>query len=242
MKLESITARQVRARQQARLILIVAQGSTLVLTLLLVLEHPGSEGLLTPSSTTRSGIPDSTSAVKDHHHGRDAGIVGAGGLAAYEGEKHLGGSKHDPSHPTQSSTGASPATGALYDSGNGPTTGTSQTGTGHHYGRGAGLAGTGGGAAYEAERSTFLAKPIVPPRTIQQTRLLVIIMAGMLPLVPVPLVWLVQHTRLRSVMQSPLAQLAQGLMTGLMILESLPIPIPDAMPLSQVAQVPVQVH
>lgn len=112
----------------------------------------GLGGTTDPSSTTRSGIPDSTSAVKDHHHGRDAGIVGAGGLAAYEGEKHLGGSKHDPSHPTHSSTGASPATGALYDSGNGPTTGISETGTGHHYGRDAGLAGTGGGAAYEAEK------------------------------------------------------------------------------------------
>lgn len=112
----------------------------------------GLGGITDPTSTSRSGVTDPASTGKDHHYGRDAGLAGAGGLAAYEGEKHLGGNKHESSLPTQSSSSASPATGALYDSGNGPTTGTSQSGTGHHLGRDAGLAGAGGATAYEAEK------------------------------------------------------------------------------------------
>ena len=46
-KLESIMAHQARVRQQAHLIHIVAQGSTPVLTLPLVLEHPDSGELPT---------------------------------------------------------------------------------------------------------------------------------------------------------------------------------------------------
>ncbi|KAL8951931.1 MAG: hypothetical protein Q9222_002115 [Ikaeria aurantiellina] len=42
------------------------------------------------SSTEASGVPSGTS--KDHHYGRDAGFVGAGAGAAYEADKHLGGS------------------------------------------------------------------------------------------------------------------------------------------------------
>ncbi|CAF9938892.1 MAG: hypothetical protein HETSPECPRED_001412 [Heterodermia speciosa] len=112
----------------------------------------GLGGTTDPASTSKSGITDPASTGKDHHYARDAGLAGAGGLAAYEGEKHLGGNKHESSLPTQSSSNASPATGALYDSGSGPTTGTSQTGTGHHLGRDAGLAGAGGATAYEAEK------------------------------------------------------------------------------------------
>lgn len=112
----------------------------------------GLGGTTDPSSTSRTRTNDPVGTSKDRHYGRDAGLAGAGGLAAYEGEKHLGGSNYDPSHPTQPSTGASPATGALYDSGNGPTTGISQKGIGHHDGRDTGVAGAGGAAAYEPDK------------------------------------------------------------------------------------------
>ncbi|KAL8830274.1 MAG: hypothetical protein Q9191_001527, partial [Dirinaria sp. TL-2023a] len=110
-------------------------------------------------STARSEISDkpaTTSTGKDHHYGRDAGLAGAGGLAAYEGQKHLG-SKQDP---VQSSTAPTSTTSntpeqVLYDSGRGPTTSSRDqgvSGTGHHLGRDAGGAGAGAAAAYEADK------------------------------------------------------------------------------------------
>ena len=108
--------------------------------------------------TAGTGTPGTTS----HHLGRDAGLAGAGAGAAYEAEKHHG--HHYPSGTTASgyedpypsstgTTGTSSTAGSGLD--NRDTTGTglgSQTGTGHHYGRDAGLAGAGGVAAYEAEK------------------------------------------------------------------------------------------
>ena len=119
-----------------------------------------------------------TASTTDHHYGRDAGLAGASGLAAYEGQKHLSG-KHDPTQYGTTSTSTAQGTPGqvLYDSGRGPTTagreqpvagtGTSTThgtpgqatgydqqptGSGHHLGRDAGLAGAGGVGAYEAEK------------------------------------------------------------------------------------------
>ena len=130
------------------------------------------------STIGSSGAADPTASTKDHHYGRDAGLAGAGGLAAYEGQKHLGG-KHDPTQYGTTSTSTAQGTPGqvLYDSGRGPTTagreqpvtgtGTSTThgtpgqatgydqqttGSGHHLGRDAGLAGAGGVGAYESEK------------------------------------------------------------------------------------------
>ncbi len=109
----------------------------------------------TDSSMRGTGTTGTTG--RDHHLGRDAGLAGAGGAAVYEAEKHHG--HHHPSGTTASGyenpysrstvdprVDTTPRTG---------TTGTgldSQTGTGHHYGRDAGLVGAGGAAAYEAEK------------------------------------------------------------------------------------------
>lgn len=127
--------------------------------------------------TGTSGSHGALGTSKDHHYGRNAGIVGAGGLAAYEGEKHLGG-KGDPTQSSvepKSTTYGTPGQ-VLHDSGSGPTTSTRDrgatpgqilheserehrtstrdqglSGTEHHLGRDAGIAGAGGPAAYEAE-------------------------------------------------------------------------------------------
>ena len=70
---------------------------------------------------------------RDHHLGRDAALVGAGGLAAHEvGKNH--GHRHNESVDT---TGGLPPPTPHY---------------GHHLGRDAGLTGAGGVAAYEAEK------------------------------------------------------------------------------------------
>ena len=130
------------------------------------------------SRSGTSGLTGTTGAGKDHHYGRDAGLAGAGGMAAYEGEKHLGG-KHDPTATGTSSksTGYGTPGQVLYDSGRGPTTsgaeqpstatgststaygtpgkatsGYDQQSTGHHFGRDAGVAGATGAGAYEAEK------------------------------------------------------------------------------------------
>lgn len=134
--------------------------------------HNKESGLTGTSRTTNPGIggigPDysNDSAMRgsgttatpghDNHLGRDAGLAGAGGVTAYEAEKHHG--HHHPSGTTASgyenpyprstvdprvdSTERTGTTGAT------PTIGS----TDHHYGRDAGLAGTGGAAAYEAEK------------------------------------------------------------------------------------------
>ena len=97
-----------------------------------------------PSSTVDPRV-DSTSGTgatgTGHHYGRDAGLVGAGGTAAYEAEKHH--NKHDPTTTTGTSTDR---IGGISSDRNQPTS------SSHHYGRDAGLAGTGGVAAYEAEK------------------------------------------------------------------------------------------
>jgi len=97
-----------------------------------------------PSSTVDPRV-DSTSGTGatgiGHHYGRDAGLVGAGGTAAYEAEKHH--NKHDPTTTTGTSTDR---IGGISSDRNQPTS------SSHHYGRDAGLAGTGGVAAYEAEK------------------------------------------------------------------------------------------
>jgi len=97
-----------------------------------------------PSSTVDPRV-DSTSRTgatgTGHHYGRDAGLVGAGGTAAYEAEKHH--NRHDPTTTTGTSTDR---IGGISSDRNQPTS------SSHHYGRDAGLAGTGGVAAYEAEK------------------------------------------------------------------------------------------
>ena len=112
----------------------------------------GTSGL---GSSTTSGAPhhshhqghhDRQQHASEHHLGRDAGLAGAGTAAAYEAERHHG-------HPTQSSTIPS-TTGGMTSSSRDPLTSGhgNQTGTGHHLGRDAGLAGAGGVGAYEAEK------------------------------------------------------------------------------------------
>ena len=83
-----------------------------------------TEPLGDAGSSTTAG---STTTGRDHHYGRDAGLVGAGGAAAYEADKHH--KHHGASEPT-----------------------TQTSGNDHHYGRDAGLVGAGGAAAYEAEK------------------------------------------------------------------------------------------
>ena len=112
----------------------------------------GTSGL---GSSTATGAPhhshheghhDRQHQASEHHLGRDAGLAGAGTTAAYEAERHHG-------HPTQSSTNPS-TTGGMTSSSRDPLTSGhgNQTGTGHHFGRDAGLAGAGGVGAYEAEK------------------------------------------------------------------------------------------
>ena len=107
----------------------------------------------TTTSATAGTTPGATSSNtpiydqqtgSSHHYGRDAGLAGAGGAAAYEVEKHHQ-NNNEPNEPTQASgiSGTSSSNAPSYDQ---------QTGTGHHYGRDAGLAGAGGAAAYEAEQ------------------------------------------------------------------------------------------
>lgn len=151
----------------------------------------GSHESTGPASSTGISNPYSTSELdprvdseagkglgvkgtdKDHHYGRDAGLVGAGGVAAYEAEKHLG-KDHKPSGRSQipESVGDSsynrsenPVT-SEYDKSTNVSNNRGQgfvgTGTephsetGPHHGRDAGLTGAGlgagGVAAYEAEK------------------------------------------------------------------------------------------
>lgn len=104
----------------------------------------------TSASAERTGGTDPLTTSKDHHHGRDAGLAGAGAGAglgsAYEANKHLGRShadtttersiEHSTQQPIASSGTADP----------------SSTSRDHHYGRDVGLAGAGAGAAYEANK------------------------------------------------------------------------------------------
>ncbi|SLM41414.1 hypothetical protein LPUS_12406 [Lasallia pustulata] len=103
----------------------------------------------TMSSTTgtmpRDEVPTSGATGRDHHYGRDAGLLGAGGVAAYEAEKHH--NKHEiPQQVTGHDSTVAGTQPAGYDQ---PPP---VRGTGHHYGRDAGLVGAGGAAAYEGEK------------------------------------------------------------------------------------------
>ena len=109
-------------------------------------ENPYSASSVDPrvDSTSRTGTTGATGTTgTGHHYGRDAGLAGAGGVAAYEAEKHHQ-NKHDPTTTTGTS---SDRIGGISSQRNEPT-----STTGHHYGRDAGLAGAGGAAAYEAEK------------------------------------------------------------------------------------------
>ena len=107
------------------------------------------------TGTTGTGLGSSSN---DHHYGRDAGLAGAGGVAAYEAEKH-----HRDSEPTSTTSGmgsSDPYSGSGLDprvdktsSGYGGTTDTTGTGKDHHLGRDAALGAGAGGLAYEAERA-----------------------------------------------------------------------------------------
>lgn len=117
----------------------------------------GSSGLNKSSTTGVSDLPSSQATTRDHHHGRDAGFVGAGGVAGYEAEKHL----RDPKHTDTASTGISdpyssssidPRVDSKSSSGLTGSTDPTRSSKDHHYRRDAGLAGTGGVAAYEAEK------------------------------------------------------------------------------------------
>lgn len=103
-------------------------------------------------STPRSGM---TGTGNDHRYGRDAGVAGAGGLAAYEAEKHHHG--RDESGRTSGLSGTTAGTtGRDYDSTRGsfvPGSDT-QTSGGHHYGHDAGAGAVGGAefSKHEAEK------------------------------------------------------------------------------------------
>lgn len=94
----------------------------------------------TSSTTGATTSADPTSTGKDHHYGRDAGIGGAGaGVgagAAYEANKHFGGSHGD--------TSGARSTGPI--SSQQPLSGTS----GPDYGRDTGLTGVGSAGNYDS--------------------------------------------------------------------------------------------
>ncbi|KAL8715573.1 MAG: hypothetical protein Q9220_000909 [cf. Caloplaca sp. 1 TL-2023] len=84
----------------------------------------------TPLSSTEAGSTMGTTGTsKDHHYGRDAGLVGAGAGAAYEADKHLGDSHGGTAggHATDPYTTQQPSSGTTV-----PTypTGTAMTGSG----------------------------------------------------------------------------------------------------------------
>ena len=107
------------------------------------------------TSTTGTGLDPSST---DHHYGRDAGLAGAGGAAAYEAEKH-----HRDNKPTTATSGMSssdPYSSSGLDprvdntgSGYGKTTDTTGRDKDHHLGRDAALGAGAGGLAYEGERA-----------------------------------------------------------------------------------------
>lgn len=136
--------------------------------------HHGQANAATTSTTSMTGAPSTgytnaynssgvdprldpsshssiTSTGNDRHLGRDAGIAGAGGLAAHEADKHHH-ARDEPGRTSGLSGTTAGTTGRDYDSTRGsflPGT-DNQTSTGHHYGRDAGVAGAGavGGAEY----------------------------------------------------------------------------------------------
>ena len=124
------------------------------------------------TGTTGTGLGSSTAGstwTSDHHYGRDAGLVGAGGAAAYDAEKHHRGSEPTGTNAGIGSTGTTSGMGSsdpYSSSGSGTdprvdssrsayggTTDTTGTGKNHHLGRDAALGAGAGGLAYEAERA-----------------------------------------------------------------------------------------
>ena len=91
-------------------------------------KQEGLKHTTVPLEDTDSSIAvDSNISGRGQHYGRDAGLVGAGGAAAYEADKHN--KHHGVSEPNMQTSGSD-----------------------HHYGRDAGLVGAGGAAAYEADK------------------------------------------------------------------------------------------
>ncbi|KAK8194287.1 hypothetical protein M8818_007475 [Zalaria obscura] len=121
----------------------------------------GTTGTTGLGSSTGAYDPATSGTTRDHHYGRDAGLAGAGagaaGLAGYEYEKQ----RAEPSYATGTGATTGATTGTTGTTGLDSSTGaydpaTSGTSRDHHYGRDAGLAGAGAGAAglagYEYEK------------------------------------------------------------------------------------------
>ena len=113
-----------------------------------------------------SGYPSASGEpTKDHSHlGRDAGIAGAGagagGVAAYEAERHLGhGGQAVPEGTTTATTGTTAPTQTMPNTTSSVGSTTAQPSSTidepkkeRHLGRDAGMVGAGGVAAYEADK------------------------------------------------------------------------------------------
>ena len=122
-------------------------------------------------SRDQSAISSAGSGHQHHQYKRDAGLVGAGGLGAYEAEKRIGSSNRSDlaatpqdqlagsGHQPATATGSSPYPSSGYGSGSQPQSGyDTEKGhhTGHHTGRDAALvggAGIGAGALAGHEHS-----------------------------------------------------------------------------------------
>ena len=109
-----------------------------------------------PSSTAvgsqgYDGNNEPTTGGRDRHLGRDAGLAGTGGVAAYEADKHLGGRTDPTTQGTTSGYGGSSLDPGL-DTTRSGITGATDNGKDHHLGRDAAGAGVLGTGAYEAEK------------------------------------------------------------------------------------------
>ena len=129
-----------------------------------------------PTTTTGGGDSVSAPYSRNHPLGDDAaGLAGAGGLAAYEAEKHhhnrepsstsgTFGASTDPYYGNQTTGNQAPP---AYSGGLGSQP-IEQSGSTHHYGRDVGIAAAGGVAAHEAEnhqenkRQSKIENPFVP--------------------------------------------------------------------------------
>lgn len=117
----------------------------------------GTTGPTEISTTGTSDFPSSSTAGKEHHHGRDAGLAGAGGVAGYEAEKHL---HHDrPAGTTStgipepySKSAIDPRVDSTPSSGLTGSTHPTALGKDHHPGHDAGLLGSTGAPSYDHNR------------------------------------------------------------------------------------------
>ena len=103
-------------------------------------------GLGDTASTTSTSDPYSSSSSRDAHYGRDAGVVGIGGTAAYEAKKHHHG-RDRPDTTSGLGSSSAPVTASTADPCSAPSGNRD-----HHDGRDVGLAGVSGTAAYEVEK------------------------------------------------------------------------------------------